>query len=155
MALTHVDGVQGLTVQPIRSEIGVDRHRWPTVTHVPSGRGLAPYQDISGGKTLRPGTNTTTHRAATAFRLAAQSLHSSDRALGGVDRRMRATQGAPKAIVATAHQLARRGYHLRTYRHDDGDPGADDYEETYRDRAIRHLQRKARQLGLALVPIPA
>lgn len=96
MALTHVDGLQGLTVQTIRSAIGWDLHRWPTVTHVPSGRGLAPSQDISGGKTLRTGTQTTTNRAATAFRLAAQSLHSRDRALGGFDRRMRPNRAPRK-----------------------------------------------------------
>jgi transposase len=153
--LTQVDGLQVLTVQTIVSEIGLDMHRWPTVTHVPSWLGLAPYQDISGGKTLRTGTKKTTNRAATAFRLAAQSLHSSDSALGGFYRRMRATHGAPKAIVATGHTLARIVYHLLTYRHDYVDPGADDYEEKYRDRAIRHLKRKARQLGLDLVPVPA
>lgn len=57
--------------------------------------------------------------------------------------------------MATAHTVARLMYHLRQYRHDYGDPGADDDEEQYRDRAIRTLQRTARQLGLALVPIPA
>lgn len=66
---------------------------------------------------------------------------------------MRATHGAPKAIVATAHTRARMVSHWLTYRQASIDPGADDYEEKYRDRAIRHLQRKARQLGLDLVPM--
>ena len=153
--LTHVDGLPGLTVQTILSDIGLARHRWPTVTHVPSWLGLAPYQDISGGKTLRTGTNKTTNRAATAFRLAAQRLHSSHSAMGGFYRRMRAKHGAPKAIVATAHKLARIVYHLLKYREDYVDPGADSYEEKYRDRAIRNLKRKARQLGLDLVPVTA
>ena len=153
--LTQVDGVQVLTVQTILSEIGLDMHRWPTVKHFTSWLGLAPYQDISGGKTLRTGTKKTTNRAATAFRLAAQSLHSSDSALGGFYRRMRAKHGAPKAIVATAHTRARIVYHLLTYREDSVDPGADDYEATYRDRTIRNLKRKARQLGLDLVPVTA
>ena len=70
--LTQVDGLQVLTVQTIISEIGLARHRWPTAKHFTSWLGLAPYQDISGGKTLRTGTKNTTTRAATAFRLAAQ-----------------------------------------------------------------------------------
>lgn len=151
--LTQVDGLQVLTVQTILSEIGLDMHRWPTAKHVTSWLGLAPSQDISGGKTLRTGTKKTTNRAATAFRLAAQRLHARHSALGGCSRRMRATHGAPKAIVATAHTRARMVSHWLTYRQASIDPGADDYEEKYRDRAIRHLQRKARQLGLDLVPV--
>jgi transposase len=123
--LTPVDGLQVLTIQTIISEIGVERQRWPTVQHLTAWLGLAPSQDISGGKTLRTGTHKTTNRAATAFRLAAQSRHSSPSALGSCDRRLRAHHGAPNAIVATAHTLARLVYHLRTYRQDSGDPGAD------------------------------
>jgi transposase len=151
--LTQVDGLQVLTVQTILSEIGLARHRWPTAKHVPSWLGLAPSQDISGGKTLRTGTKKPTNRAATAFRLAAQRLHASHSALGGCSRRRRAKHGAPKAIVATAHTLARIVSHLLTHRQAYIDPGADDYEEKYRDRAILHLKRKARQLGLDLVPV--
>jgi len=151
--LTQVDGVQGLTVQTIRSAIGLARQRWPTAQHVPSWLGLAPSQDLSGGKTLRTGTKKTTTRAATAFRLAAQRLHASHSALGGWSRRMRATHGAPKASVATAHTRARMVSHLRTSRQASLDPGADDYEAKDRDRTIRHLQRKARHLGLDLVPV--
>jgi hypothetical protein len=68
---------------------------------------------------------------------------------------MRATHGAPNAIVATAHTRARIVSHLLTYRQDYVDPGADDYEEKYRERTLRHLKRKARQLGLTLVPVTA
>jgi hypothetical protein len=153
--LTQVDGWQVLTVQTLVSEIGLEMPRWPTVQHLTSWLGLAPYQDIAGGKTLRTGTKKTTNRAATAFRLAAQRLPSSDSALGGFYRRMRAKHGAPKAIVATAHKLARIVSHRLNYREDSGDPGAYDYEAKYRDRTIRHLQRHARQLGLDLVPVTA
>jgi len=153
--LTQGDGLQVLTVQTLRSEIGLDMYRWPTAQHVPSWLGLAPSQDISGGKTLRTGTKKTTTRAATAFRLAAHSLHASHSALGGCSRRRRAKHGAPKAIVATAHKLARMVSHVLTYRQAYIDPGADYYEEKYRDRTIRNLKRKARQLGLDLVPVPA
>ena len=50
------------------------------------------------------------NRAADAPRLAAQSLHHSHSALGDFYRRMRARLGAPKAITATAHKLARLLY---------------------------------------------
>ena len=46
--------------------------------------------------------------------MAAQSLHHSDSYLGVYYRRMRAKLGAPKAITAAAHKLARIYYHLVT-----------------------------------------
>ena len=51
------------------------------------------------------------HRVAHALRLAAQSLSHSRSVLGAYFRRMRAKLGAPKAITATAHKLARILYH--------------------------------------------
>jgi transposase len=44
--------------------------------------------------------------------MAAQSLQGSRSALGEFYRRMRSRLGAPKAITATAHKLARIIYHL-------------------------------------------
>ena len=60
------------------------------------------------------GTRKVSCRAATALRMTAQSLHHSKSALGDFYRRMRAKLGAPKAITAAAHQLARIIFHLIT-----------------------------------------
>jgi hypothetical protein len=65
---------------------------------------------------------------------------------------MRTRLGAPKAIVATAHKLARIVYFMLKYRKEYVDPGQDYYERKYRDRMIKNLKRKARQLGLEVVP---
>jgi hypothetical protein len=35
------------------------------------------------------------------------------------------------------------------------DPGADFFEEQYRQRAIKNLQRKAKKLGLTVVSVAA
>lgn len=84
--------------------------------------------------------------------MAALTLTRSDSALGGYYRRMRARHGAPKAIVATAHKLARIFYRMLKFREEYADPGAAYYEEKYRQRAIRNLKRKAHQLGLEVMP---
>jgi len=34
-------------------------------------------------------------------------------------------------------------------------PGADFYEEKYRQRAVENLQRKAKKLGFSIVPVAA
>jgi hypothetical protein len=45
-----------------------------------------------------------------AFRLAAQAVSRSHSALGAFYRRIAARAGAPKAITATAHKIARLAY---------------------------------------------
>ena len=59
------------------------------------------------GKTKR-----VVNRAAMALRMAASSLYKSGCALGAYYRRMKARLGAPKAITATAHKLARLIYSM-------------------------------------------
>lgn len=150
--LTRIDGIDALTAQTLISEIGLDMSKWPTVKHFTSWLGLAPHNDISGGKILKSRTKKTTNRANTALRMAALSAGRSQSALGGFYRRMRAKHGAPKAITATAHKIARTVYHMLKYRDQYLDPGQDYYEQKYRERIIKNLQRKAKELGLQLVP---
>ena len=66
-----------------------------------------------------------------AFRMAAQTLCRSQRALGAFYRRMQARLGAPKAITAAAHKLARIFYHLWTSGDIYSDPSIDAYEHQY------------------------
>jgi len=150
--LTEIDGLEVLSVQTILSEIGLDMSKWPTVKHFASWLRLAPNNDISGGRVLRRGTPKTQNRAALAFRMAAQSLKHSNSALGGYYRRMRAKHGAPKAITATAHKLARIFYYMLKDRKPYHDPGQNYYEQKYRDQVIKNLKRRAKELGLELVP---
>ena len=63
-------------------------------------------------------TKPSANRAAAALRLAAHGLHRSDSALGAFLRRKKAHLGAPKAITATAHKLARLIYSMLRYGQD-------------------------------------
>ena len=69
--LVAVTGLAAATVQTIVSEIGTDMTKFPTVKHFCSWLGLAPHNDISGGKVLRSHTLKVVNRAAQAFRMAA------------------------------------------------------------------------------------
>jgi transposase len=153
--LTQVDGLDTMTVQTILSEIGTDMSPWPTVKHFTSWLRLAPNNKVTGGRVKSRGTQPTQNRASTAFRIAAQSLARSDSALGAFYRRMRARHGAPKAVTATAHKLARIVYFMLKRREPYRDPGADYYEEQHRARVIRNLQRRAAKLGMRLEPVAA
>src|SRR4030095_17072665 len=83
---------------------------WRSEHSFGSWLGLAPNPRKSGGRVLRSGTRPNAQRAATAFRLAARSLSHSQSALGAFYRRLRARIGAPKAITAAAHKLAKLFY---------------------------------------------
>jgi hypothetical protein len=151
--LTRIDGIDTNSTLKIISEIGTDMSRWKTAKHFASCLGLCPGTKISGGKALSTKSKRVINRAATALRLAAQSLLRSKSALGAYLRRQRARLGAPKAITATAHKLARLVYSMLKHGSAYVDVGQKHYEERYRSRVIQNLKRKAQDLGYALVEV--
>ena len=92
---------------------------------------------------------------ATIFRVAWQSLHHSNSALGEFYRRMRSKLGAPKAIMATAHKLARIYYHLVTTKTTYDESVFAKNEELHQKRRLARLKREAADLGLDLLPVAA
>lgn len=153
--LVAINGLNASTVQTIIAEIGTDMSRWPSVKHFCAWLGLAPRNDISGGKVLRSRTAKTRNRAGQSFRLAAQSVGRTQTALGAFFRRLRAKHGAPKAIVATAHKLARIFFFMLKHRTPFHDIGAAAYDERERQHEITRLKKRAAKLGLMLVEPPA
>jgi hypothetical protein len=139
-------------VLTIVSEVGTDMTKWPTVKHFASWLGLAPRNDISGGKVLRSCTLKNVNRATQAFRQAAQSVARRDSALGAYFRRMRAKLGPQQATVATAHKIARVVYHLLKEHEAFEKTTALEYDQQCHVRDLQYLQRKAAKLGYALTP---
>jgi transposase len=152
--LTQIDGIDSLTAQTIIAEIGTDMSPWPTARHFASWLGLCPNNLVSGGKVLKRTSRKVVNPAATALRQAAQSLSRSQSALGAFYRRMRTHHGPQVANKATAHKLARIIYHLLKNSQPYLAPSADTYEQHYRQRLVRNLQRQAQKLGFALHPAP-
>ena len=150
-----VDGLNEATVQIIISEIGTDMSCWPDDKHFCSWLSLAPHTDISGGKVLRSRTLKTHNRAGQAFRLAAQAVSKTDTAYGAYFRRMRAKHGPKKAIVATAHKIARAVYFMLRDHKPFRDLTAEVYTQREREREIARLTKKATQLGFTLTPASA
>lgn len=149
--LTAIPGLQAHTALKLLSEIGLDMSPWPSAKHFGSWLGLAPNNRVSGGKVLSRRTKPTANRAATALRVAAQSLHRSQSALGAFLRRKAAHLGMPKAITATAYKLARILYSMLANGSDFVDPGQDAYERAHAARVVRTLSRRAHALGYQLV----
>ena len=151
---TQIPGLDVVTVQTILSEIGLDPGKFPTEKRFVSWLGLCPNNRITGGQVKSTKTRKTAKRAANAFRMAAQSLANSNTGLGGFYRRIRARLGAPKAITATAHKLARIFYRMWTTGQSYTDLGSDYYENRYKERVLRNITRRARELGYDAVLQP-
>jgi transposase len=151
--LSSINGINTNTALKIIAEIGIDMSRWKTVKHFTSWLGLCPGSKISGGKVLSSATKPVANRAAAALRMAAMTLFNSKSALGAYFRRQRSRLGAPKAITATAHKLARLIYNMLKYDSAFVDSGQEQYEERYRSRVLQGLKRKAQEMGYKLVSL--
>jgi transposase len=151
--LTQIPGIRTGIAQMLFGEIGPDFTKFRSASAFASWMGLCPDNDISGGKVLWVGTRKVNCRAATALRMAAQSLHHSKSALGDFYRRMRAKLGAPKAITAAAHKLARIIFHLISTRQefDDSKFAADQIRNQKRQEI--KLRAKAKSMGFELIPL--
>jgi transposase len=150
--LTTIPGISVLSAQAVVAEVGPDVSKFHSAAAFSSWMGLCPDNDVSGGKVLWSGTRKVNNRLATALRMAAQSLQRSESALGSFYRRIRSKLGAPKAVTATAHKLARIIYHmLRTGEAYDDSIFAQ-MEVNHRTRTENRLKAQAHAFGFTLVP---
>ena len=75
--------------------------------------------------------------------------------MGAYLRRQRARLGAPKAITATAHKLARIVYNLMRFGLEYTKKDEAAYTEQVRTRLEKQLHRRAKELGFAVVRLEA
>jgi len=151
--LTLIPGIDALTAHTVISEIGTDVAKFPTEKHFASWMALSPNHQITGGRVRRRRTRPSTNRAASALRVAAQSLHRSRSALGAFFRRLRGRIGAPKAVTALARKLAILIYRALKYGQHYVEQGQKAYEKAYQDHVLANLTRSAKRIGYALVPL--
>jgi transposase len=150
--LTEIEGVSELTALTLIGEIGpAGVSRFASVKKFCSWLGLCPNWKKTGGRVRSSRTRRGVNRAAQALRMSAQSLHHSQGALGGFLRRMKGRLGVQAALTATAHKLARIVYlalkHGMTYVRQ----SQEEYEAQMREKQVKALRRKARQLGLEVI----
>lgn len=151
--LVAVHGISTSLAQTIVLEVGTDMSKFPNEKHFCSWLGLAPKNEISGGKILVSRTQKTRNRAGQAFRMAAASVMRADCAFGAFYRRQKARLGPAQATVATAHLIARVVYRMLKY-HVEYEPlSTQEYEQHYREQQIKYLERKASKLGFQLAPV--
>jgi transposase len=149
---TVLPGIGPLGLMKLVGEVGTDLSAWPTEKHFTSWLGLAPGNHASGKRRKRVKRRKT--RAGQIFKEAVPSLaRSKHLALGAYYRRMKASKGAAVANTATARKLAEMFYRAMTKGLDYVEEGVRKYDERYREQAIRRMQKTARALGYATVPM--
>lgn len=145
--LTRIGGIDVTTALKIVVEIGTDMSKFKNAKHFASWLGLCPGTKISGGKKLPGASKRFRNRVAQALKLAAQGLCRSQCALGAYYRRLAARIGTGKAITATAHKLARLIFAMMTKGEEYVERSQQQYEESFRNRTLAYLKRKAKALG--------
>jgi transposase len=153
--LTLIPSIGVLSGITLMTELGNDLSAFKKSHHFASWLCLCPDNETSASKVLHRSTRRSQNRVRQALRMAASSLHHDKSFLGDKYRRLRTKLGAPKAITAMAHQLARIIWHMLTYRvpFDIGIFAAQ--EKANQRRRLKHLHSNARQMGYQLTPIPA
>jgi hypothetical protein len=151
--LTAVHGVSASLAQTIVIEVGTDMSKFPNEKHFCSWLGLAPKNEISGGKILKNKTLKSNNRAGQAFRMAAGSVMRADCLFGAFYRRQKARLGPAQAAVATAHLIAKVVYRMLKYKLEYEPLSVAQYEQRYREQQLKYLQKKAAKFGFQLAPV--
>lgn len=151
--LTAIEGISDMTALVVLSEIGTDMSGFPTEKNFVSWLGLCPQHRGSNRRILSRRVRKGANRAARALRMAAQGCHHAKNAMGAFYRRIQARCGGPKAIVATAGKIARRVYRMLKYGEVYVRQEQAAYEETYRQKTLEGMARKAAMLGYKMVPL--
>jgi transposase len=153
--LTAIPGISVLTGVTLMTELGNDLSAFKSAQHFSSWLCLCPDNDTSASKVLRHHTRRSQNRLRQALRMAASTLHHDKSYLGDKYRRLRTKLGAPKAITAMAHRMARIIWHLITHRVAFDMSIFEAQEKAHQIRRLKRLSSFAHQMGYQLTPLPA
>jgi transposase len=146
--LDTITGIGKRAAETIIAEIGVDMTRFPTSAHLASWAGMAPGNNITGGK-RRSGK--TTHGDPWLSEVLTQSAWAAARArdtyLSAQFWRLARRIGKNKAAVAVGHSILVICWHLLTNNCDYNDLGPDWFTNRGGDRHRDHLVRQLHNLG--------
>lgn len=151
--VTKIYGISEITATEIISEVGTDMSKWSTEKHFVSWLNLAPNNRITGGKMLKPKKTNKRNKAGQAFMMAAATLKNSDHWLGAFYRRVKARRGTGIAIKATARKISLIFYKMLKDKIEFDPLSIETYNQYFRERRIKSIEKQAHVLGLKLMPI--
>lgn len=143
--LATIPGVGKRAAETIIAEIGVEMERFPTAGHLASWAGVAPGNNITGGKR---GSGRTTHGDVWLVDVLTQcawaAARTRDTYLSAQFWRLARRIGKKKAAIAVAHSILVIAWHLLANNEDYQDLGGDYFArrndpDRHRDRLIEQL----------------
>ena len=159
-ARDHLDTITGVgkrAAECIIAEIGVDMTRFPTAGHLASWAGMAPGNNITGGKRHSGKTNNGNLWLADILNQCAWSAaRSRDTYLSAQFWRLARRIGKKKAAVAVGHSILVICWHLLANNADYTDLGGDYFARRgdtarHQDRLVQQLQDLGYQVTLRKV----
>lgn len=150
---SQITGLTDKTLLELIAETGVQlQDHWRSEKQFASWAALAPSMHQSG-KSNRRKKFKKNSRAGQIFREAALSISASKHsALSAFFRRMKAKKGFLHAMKATARKIAVIYYRIMTKGIAFVERGIELYQQRFKEQQLRLLHKKARSLGLQLVP---
>lgn len=146
-------GLTDYSILQLASEVGTDLARWPTAKHFTAWLGLAPGAHQSGKRRGRQARQR--NRAGRIFCTVARSLaNSTDKALGGFYRRIRARRGGLLANQALARKIATLYWNVMVKGIQFVEKGLAYYEQKFAQTEQRLLRKLASKHNLVLMPNP-
>ena len=150
---SRITGLSDKLLLELIAETGLDLATdWKTEKQFTSWLALSPTMHQSG-KSSKRRTIKKHSKAGQLFREAALAIaNSKHSALTGFYQRIKAKKGFKIALKATARKIAILYYNLMTKGYQFVEQGIIAYEQYFKERQLRILQKRARSLGLQLVP---
>ncbi len=146
-------GLTDYSILQLASEVGTDLARWPSAKHFTAWLGLAPGAHQSGKRRGRQARQR--NRAGRVFCTVARSLaNSTDKALGGFYRRIRARRGGLLANQALARKIATLYWNVMVKGIQFVEKGLTYYEQKFAQTEQRLLRKLASKHNLVLTPNP-
>jgi transposase len=154
--LATITGVGQVAAECIIAEVGVDMTRFPTAGHLAKWAGVAPGNNITGGK-RRSGRTIEGDKWLRDIltQCAWAAAHSRDTYLGAQFWRLARRIGRKKAALAVGHSILVICWHLLSNDCDYSDLGGDYFtRRTNPDRRRDHLIGQLHELGYAVTLRP-
>ena len=151
--LDEIPGIDKKSAQSIVSEIGVTLDEFMCMAALASWAGLCPGNNESAGKRKSGRTSVRSHPLKTILiEVAWAAVKKKGSYYRAKYFKLKARRGPKKAIVAIAHRISKAIYNIIKHGDTFRDLGEDYLTAQTKQRTIKNIKQRAKQLGYELVP---